>query len=177
MSKIKSLYEAKMVNGKFVPEYGDELIFRTNAGDVGFNDYFTVGKSYKVESVTVYQASGESVLIVYDDIGRGMIFTIKPDIDGRSFETYFDWNPIDYDTTSDMFDSLNESQSDGEIIYEFQEGVDVTMWPVVSHALKNIYSNIKWPDDNDIEEFPLQPWFKVFGINIWYDSSDFGTYC
>ena len=66
--------------------------------------------------------------------------------------------------------NVNESQLDGEIIYEFQEGVDVTKWPAVSRALKNIYWNIKWPDDDDINQFPLMNRFKIFGLRIWYDS-------
>lgn len=153
MSKIKLLYEAKNVGGKLIPEYGDELIFKTSAGDFGFNDSFTVGKSYKVEDTTIYQASGESVLRVTDDIGRGMIFTIKPDINGRSFETYFDWHPFDYDVTSSMFDSLNESNDyQPKLNLRFVNGIsDVRELDRVLQTLSVTYPNLQWTSNRPIQ--------------------------
>jgi hypothetical protein len=85
-----------------IPSAGDYLIFVGSEYGKWFHPLFTVGKVYKVFNTS------EGIIEVQNDRGGLSNFSVDL-LDNLNWETWFRLAKFDYDKTSDLFNSLNES--------------------------------------------------------------------
>lgn len=88
-----------------IPSAGDYLIFVGSEYGKWFHPLFTVGKVYKVFNTS------EGIIEVQNDRGGLSNFSVDL-LDNLNWETWFRLAKFDYDKTTEIFNQLNESETD-----------------------------------------------------------------
>jgi len=136
--------------------YGDDPLLSYNPlyGDDGeFITFLTIGY-FPEEPDKLTYTTGEQVPENYSSI------------DGYQ---WCEEKNVDYDNTSNLFDSLNESLQEGDsVVYEFSNPVDKDLWPIVAKSLRVLYPDIVWNSGSKIEKFS-RGIGELYGIKVTKD--------